>query len=158
MRKSKKNIFIAAVTVGLLAIGGGAFAYWTLSGTGTGTAQTGATSGAITVVQTSTISNLRPGGAAQTLSGNFNNTDTSPVYVATVTASIASVTKAAGAPAGACTAADYTLTGATMTVAAQIPVGTAQGAWSGATIAFNNTGANQDGCQGATVNLSYTTT
>lgn len=157
MRKSKKNILIAAVTVGLLAIGGGAFAYWTLSGTGTGTASTGLSSGTITVVQTSTVSNLRPGGTAQALSGNFNNTDTGPVYVASVTAAILSVTKAGNAPVGACTAADYTLSNAIMPVAAQIPSGTAQGSWSGATLAFNNTGSNQDGCQGATVNLSYTT-
>lgn len=156
MRKSKKNILIAAVTVGLLAIGGGAFAYWTVTGAGTGAASTGVTSGTITVVQTSTVSNLRPGGAAQTLSGNFNNSDTSPVYVATVTAAIGSVVKSGTAPGGACTAADYTLSNAVMTVAAQIQPGTGQGAWTGATLAFNNTGANQDGCQGATVNLTYT--
>lgn len=157
MRKMHKATPIAIVTVLLLAIGGGAFAYWSLVGSGSGTAAAGTVSGSITVVQTSTVSNLRPGGTAQTLSGNFTNSDTSPVYVTSVTASIASVTKAAGAPAGTCSAADYVLTGATMPVAAQIPSGTAQGAWSGATIAFNNTGANQDACQGATVNLSYAT-
>lgn len=157
MRKSKRNTAIAIVTAALLAIGGGAFAYWTLTGSGSGSAATGTVSGSLTVVQTSTISNLRPGGTAQTLSGNFTNTDASPVYVASVTASISSVTKATGAPSGTCTAADYTLSNAVMTVAAQVPSGTAQGAWTGATIAFNNTGANQDACQGATVTLSYAT-
>ena len=58
-------------------------------------------------------------------------------------------------PAGTCTAADYTLANAAMTVAAQVPSGTAQGAWTGATLVFNNTGANQNACQGATVTLSY---
>jgi len=28
--------------------------------------------------------------------------------------------------------------------------------WDGISISFNNTGANQDGCKGATVNLAYT--
>jgi hypothetical protein len=33
----------------------------------------------------------------------------------------------------------------------------AQGTWTGATIVFNNKAAvNQNGCQGATVNLAYT--
>ena len=155
MRKSRRNLLIAATTVVLLAGGGAAFAYWTLSGSGTGSAATGTVTGSITAVQTSTITNLRPGGAAQTLSGNFTNTDTSPVYVTSVTVSIASVTKAVGAVAGTCDASDYTLTGATMTVGASVPAGTAQGAWTGATIQFNNKATNQDQCQGATVNLSY---
>lgn len=119
-----------------------------------------ATSGSnapITVVQTSTPTNLRPGGTAQTLSGNFTNPNDSPVYVTSVTASIASVTKAAGAPAGTCDATDYTLAGATMSVGAEVPSGTAQGSWTGATISFNNKAAvNQDACKGATVNFSYT--
>ena len=51
--------------------------------------------------------------------------------------------------------ADYTLTAAAMPVNAEIPVGAPVGTWTGATIAFNNTAANQDGCKGATVNLSY---
>ena len=157
MSASRKRI--AAIAIGtavLLAIGGGAYAYWTLSGSGTGSATTGTVAGSITVHQTSVVTNLRPGGAAQTLTGNFTNTDTGPVYVTSVTASILSVVKATGAPAGLCDATDYTLTNATMTVAAEIPAGAAQGAWTGATIAFNDKpAANQNGCQGATVNLTY---
>jgi hypothetical protein len=152
----RRRAGIAALTVLLLAGGGAAFAYWTTTGTGSGTGTSGSNA-PITVVQTSTITNLRPGGAAQTLSGNFTNPNDSPTYVTSVTVSIASVTKAGGAPAGTCDATDYTLTGATMNVNAQIPIGTAQGAWTGATVAFNNKGAaNQDACKGATVNFSYT--
>ena len=145
-----------AVTLALLLVGGAAFAYWTVGGGGTGTAETG-TSQDITVVQTSTVTDLRPGGAPQALSGNFDNANEGPVYVGTVTVAIGTVTKAAGAPAGPCDATDYTLANATMTVNAEVPTGTGQGAWSGATIAFNNkTDTNQDGCKGATVNLTYT--
>jgi hypothetical protein len=98
---------------------------------------------------------MAPGDSAQTLSGNFNNTNNGPVYVSTVTASIASVTKAGGAPAGTCDATDYTLANPVMTVNAEVPAGTGQGAWTGATIKFNNKVTNQDACKGATVNLSY---
>lgn len=154
-KNRKKSVWLIAAAL-LLGAGGTAYAYWTAGGSGTGTASTGTTS-AVTVVQTSTVTDLQPGGSAQTLSGTFNNPNSGPVYVGTVTASIASVTKAGGAPAGTCDATDYTLTNAAMTVAAEVPAGNAQGAWTGATIAFNNKAAvNQDACKGATVNLSYT--
>jgi len=151
-----QRVKVGAV-VGAVVIGGGgaAFAYWTAGGSGTGTAATG-TNVAITAVQTSTVSAMGPGDAAQTLSGNFNNTNSGPVYVASVTASIASVVKATSAPLGTCDATDYTLATATMTVAAEVAAGTAKGAWTGATLKFNNkTATNQDACKGATVNLAY---
>lgn len=148
---------VAAASALMLGSSGIAAAYWTAGGSGTGTGTTGTTV-AITVVQTSTVSNMGPGVAPQTLSGNFNNSNSGPVYVGTVTASIGSVIKAAGAPAGTCDATDYALANAAMTVNAEVPAGTAQGSWSGATIKFNNkSGVNQDACKGATVNLSYAT-
>jgi hypothetical protein len=99
---------------------------------------------------------MHPGDSAQTLSGNFDNPNAGPVYVTSVTASIASVTKAAGAVAGTCDASDYTLANATMSVGAEVAAGTGKGSWTGATIKFNNKATNQDQCKGATVNLAYT--
>src|ERR1035437_4806189 len=154
LKMKRKTCTIAIAGTLLVAVAGGAFAYWTAGGAGTGTATAG-TNVPITAVQTTVVTPIVPGGAAQTISGNFTNTNTGPVWVATVTASIASVTKAGGAPAGTCDAADFTLASAAMTVGASVPNGTAQGTWTGATIAFNNTAANQDGCKGATVTLSY---
>ena len=139
MRKPTKKttaIMIAAVTV--LAGGGAAFAYWTAGGSGTGTGATAASSSNVTVVQTSTVTAMQPGDAAQSLTGTFNNPNTRPAYVGTVTASIASVVKAGGAPAGTCDATDYTLASAAMTVNAEVPAGDNVGNWTGATIKFNN--------------------
>jgi hypothetical protein len=156
MRKmTKKNKIVAlAAAVALTGVGGGvAIAYWTTSGAGSGTAATG-TNAAITVVQTSVVSGLEPGGAAQPLSGNFTNGNTSPVYVTDVVASIASVTKG-GAVAVGCDASDYTIVNPVMAVGHEVASGTGD-SWSGATIVFNNkSDANQDACKGATVNLSY---
>lgn len=154
-KNKKRGLKIAALAGGLVLVGGVAFAYWTQGGTGTGSASTGDTAD-ITVNQTSTVAGLAPGLPAQTLSGNFDNPNGGPVYVTSVTASISSVVKAVGAPSGTCTAADYTLSGATMPVGAEVASGPAQGSWGGATLAFNDTGANQDACKGATVNLAYT--
>ena len=150
----KKKTAVATIAL-MMVTGGAAVAYWSVGGSGTGTAQTGSTVD-ITVVQTSTVSGLAPGGSAQTLSGTFTNPNPGPVHVMTVTASIASITLAAGVPAGTCDNTDFTLSNAAMTVNAEIPNGTAQGSWSGATIQFNNKATNQDGCKGATVNLAYT--
>jgi len=146
---------IAVLTTALVVGGAGmAFAYWTAGGSGTGSASTGTVVG-LTVNQTSTVTGMAPGDSAQALSGKFDNTNSGPVYVATVTASISSVVKAGGAPAGTCDVTDYTLASAVMTVGTEVPSGTAVGSWSGATIKFNNKGTIQDACKGATVNLAY---
>ena len=156
MRKFKKKKTIVAVVAvaSVAAISAGAYAYWTTSGSGSGSAASG-TSAEITAIQTSTITAMGPGVAAQTLSGTFENTNPGPVYVTTVTASIASVVKDAGAVAGTCDASDYTLANAVMTVNAEV-LADDTSTWSGATIMFNNKAAtNQDACKLATVNLAY---
>jgi hypothetical protein len=156
MRKpNKKSAAIMIAALAVIVGGGAAYAYWTAGGTGTGSAATGTGTSAVTAVQTSVVTAMQPGDTAQTLSGNFNNPNTGPAYVSTVTASIASVTKAGGAPAGTCDASDYTLATPVMTVNAEVAAGTAQGAWTGATVKFNNKVTSQDGCKGATVNLAY---
>lgn len=152
----KKKVLGALVLAGAVVAGSGAaYAYWTTTGTGSGSAQA-ATTSTITAVQTSTINTMAPGVAAQTLSGKFNNGNSGPVYVATVTASIGTVTKAVGAPSGTCDATDFTLSNATMNVNAEVPAGNNQGSWTGATIAFNDKATNQDACKLATVTVNYT--
>ncbi len=156
MNKLPRKRLVVIVTAALLLTGGGiAFAYWSAGGSGTGSAGTG-TNVPITAVQTSTVTNMGPGDSAQTLSGNFNNSNSGPVYVTTVVASISSV-DVVGTPVGTCDASDYTLSNATMTVNAEVAAGSGKGAWTGATIQFNDkAAANQDACKGATVNLAYT--
>lgn len=149
MRKTtKRNIAVVAAAVLVLGGAGAAYAYWSAGGTGTGTGTTGTTL-AVNVTQTSVIADLRPGGAAQNIEGTFDNLNDAPTYVTSVTVAITSVTGGAGL----CSAADYTLTGAVMAVGAVVDDGDT---WGGATIQFNNTASNQDGCKGATVNLGYT--
>jgi hypothetical protein len=152
---TKKRVLTALSVVGVLVVAAISYAYWTTGGSGDGTATTGSTAG-ITVNQTSVLDAMYPGDSAQTLSGDFTNTNDGPTYVGTVTASIDSVDKAAGAPDGTCDASDFTLSNEVMTVNAQVPSGENKGSWSGATIKFNNKeDANQDACKGATVNLHY---
>jgi hypothetical protein len=151
---TKKRALIAGV-IGLLVIAGAAIAYWTAGGSGSGTASVAGAQSALTANQTTTLTAMYPGDSPQTISGNFDNPNPGPIFVSTVTASISSVTKASGAPAGTCDATDFTLANAVMTVNAQVAAGTAKGSWTGATLQFNNKATNQDACKGATVNLSY---
>jgi hypothetical protein len=152
---TKKRVLATISVVSVLAIAAAAFGYWTAGGSGDGTASAGSTTG-ITVNQTSTLTAMYPGDSAQTLSGDFSHSNSGPVYVGTVTASIASVDKAVGAPAGTCAASDFTLANAVMNVNAEVPTGAHKGSWTGATIQFNDkTDTNQDACKGATVNLHY---
>lgn len=154
MAKPSKPVSIGLAT-GALVLGCSvaAYAYRTAGGSRTGIAPG---TDDLTVVQTSTVAEMAPGDSPQTLSGNFDNGNDAPVDVATVTASIASIDKAVGAPAGTCEATDYTLANAVMTVNAEVPPGDGQGSWSGATIQFNNKpAANQNACQGAAVTLAY---
>jgi hypothetical protein len=156
LNTGKRSLVLALVAV--MALTAGAFAYWTAGGAGTGGGNAAGGQTPLTVNQTTTLTAMYPGDSAQTLSGDFDNPNSGPIHVGTVTASIASVTKAGGAVAGTCDASDFTLANAAMTVNAQVPSGDAEGSWSGATIRFNNKpGASQDQCKGATVNLSYAT-
>jgi hypothetical protein len=151
---SKLKLWTVAALGAVFLLGAvGAYAYWTNTGSGTGSAATG-TGVAITVVQTSSVTGLYPGGPTQALSGNFNNPNASKVYVASVTAALGSITGSVGTPA--CTIADYQLNSATATVNAEVDPGTAKGAWTGPTIQMLNTATNQDACKNATVNLTYT--
>ncbi len=148
-RFGKRTVVIVSAIVVALAGAGIAFAYWTNAGSGTGTAATG-TNVAIVINQTSTVTAMAPGVAAQALSGTFTNPNASPVYVTAVTAVVTGTDKTG------CGATDYTIAG-TAPVAAQVPAGTGVGSWSGLTIQFNNKAAvNQDACKGAVVTIAYT--
>lgn len=154
MPKSNRRRSAIGIVAAILLLSAGAYAYWTIGGSGTGSADTGNVT-AITVNQTTELTAMYPGDSPQTISGDFTNGNDGPVYVGTVTASIASVEKATGAVAGTCDATDYTLAGAVMAVNAEVASGTDVGAWTGATLQFNNKATNQDACKGATVNLAY---
>lgn len=141
--------------VGLFALGGLAFAFWTGGGSGSGSGSTGSPS-ALTVNQTTTNTGLYPGGSSA-LSGNFTNPNGGKVYIAAVTASITSFSVQADNTKPACTQADFSISG-TATVGAEINSGTGVGAWSGLTLSMTDAGTNQDNCKNITVPITYTAT
>jgi hypothetical protein len=153
IRRHKR--LLGVVFVATLAIAGTATAYWTQSGSGTGSASTGTTASNIVVHQTSSIAGLFPGGPAQNLSGNFDNPNTAPVFISSVTAVIPSTWAVPGDTSKPpCTAADFTISG-TANVNAEVGPGTGVGAWNGLTIAMHDSGNNQDNCKNVTVPINY---
>ena len=148
----KKTVVIAAACA--LIAAAGAYAFWSSTGTGAGTA-TSETYEAITVNQTSTIAGLYPGGPAVTLSGNFDNPNQGLVRVAAVTVAFDATTPITGGGAGTpCTTADYVL-GGTSTPNVEVAAGSGVGAWTGLTIRMVDSGTNQDACKTATIHLTY---
>lgn len=147
---------VAAGAVAVFAVSGTAFAYWTATGSGTGTAQTDTAVGAVTVVQTTPTGELAPGVPALTLGGTFTNPNDGPVHITALTVTGISVTKATGV-SGDCDATDYTVGNSSPLAIGREAVANDTTTWSGITLAFVNKETNQDACKGATVTLSYTT-
>lgn len=153
---ARRRRMVAVLSAGALVVGGGAaFAYWSTTGTGTGSAATGVGAANLTIAQTAAPTTMAPGIAAGPITGTVKNNATTSAYVTSVTVAITSVTKAAGVT-GTCDATDYTLTNPVMSVATDIAAGATVN-FSGASLGFNNKGTvNQDACKGATLVLGYT--
>lgn len=150
---SRRAKIVVAGSVALATIGGGvAFAYWSSTGSGTGTAGTSTGASSLVITQTSAPTDLAPGVAAEPVTGTIKNNAANSAHVNTVTVAIGSISNAQGT----CGASDYTLTNAQVTVNTDIAPGATVN-FSGTTLGFNDDpNTNQDGCKGATVNLTYT--
>jgi hypothetical protein len=152
MRITKSKIAaVAAGTAVVALVGTGAMAYWTATGSGTGTAATSAGASNLAVTQTAAPINMAPGITAGPVAVDVTNNAVNRAFVSQVVVSIASVTGGAGS----CDATDYVLTGTTMTNGAGELNAGATAHFSGASLGFNDKVTNQDGCKGATVNLAY---
>jgi hypothetical protein len=152
----RRSAVISGVAAAILAISGGALAYWTTSGTGTGTATSSAGLSSVTVTQVGSVSGLAPGDTAQAVDFKITNSAGSPQHVTSVSVAISSVVKTSdGSAAVGCTAADFDLVQPTVSFGDMAP-GDTSFSPSGATIAMKNTGSNQNGCKSVTVNLAFT--
>src|SRR5512142_317172 len=77
MRKRASRRRIASAAFALIAIAlatSAVYAFWTAGGSGTGTASAG-TAADVIVKQTTSLTPMYPGDSAQTISGNFDNTN-----------------------------------------------------------------------------------
>jgi hypothetical protein len=129
-------VAVGAVVAALAAVG--AYAYWTASGTGSGTATVGTDSG-VTIVVTDTGAALYPGGSATVTFHVQNNSTSSAVMVGKVVQD-GPVT---GLPGG-CSAADFSFGDVTLN---ESVAASGNGANHTGTLSMANTASNQDACK-----------
>ncbi len=155
MSRLKKTIVIASVAA--LSIGGAgiAYAYWTSTGTGVGSAQTGE-SVAFVIDSEDAVGQLAPGSPGQTVAFTVTNPGPGTQYLGLVTVQIAESNGDAWLPDDGCVAANYSVAMTTFPPFGQLAAnGTSAGV---ATVTLANTNADQDSCQGQPVPLLFTAT
>lgn len=165
MNPSSKRRSVAAGILLVLALAvGGAYAYWTNSGGGSGAADTASPAGGgLTVNQNGSLTDMYPGDTAQPIMVDIVNGTGADVHVTDVNVSLPAPAwpgwQDLDGPGGnpACSAGDYTLTDNGPIAALDIlTAGTATNVDSEWTIQFNNTGSNQDNCKGQDLTLTFT--
>ncbi len=146
-RRKKRALVIAVVaTVALIAAIAG-YAFWTTTGSGTGSSTAGTTS-AITL-HGAFSTGIFPGG---TKTVTFTADSTNPGNVQVGTIHLASVS--VDAPHSTCVVADFTMPD--VPVNTEIPNGTGTTITPTGTLAYADTASNQDACKGATITLNLT--
>lgn len=150
---SRKRAFAALGCVAALAAAGAAIAYFTSNGAGTGSASVGSSS-AVTL-HASIASSLYPG-ASSAVTFTVDNPSSGSQRVGTV--SLASISVDAGHSGCSTTIGggnpDFTM--AAVPVNQVFAPGNGQSVSATGTLAMNETGVNQDACQGATLTLHLT--
>lgn len=127
---------LAAVVAGMAAFG--AYAYWTASGTGQGTASVGTDNG-VTIVVTNMGAALYPGGSA-TVTFHVQNDSTSASVMVGKVVQDGAVT---GLP-GSCPAADFSFGDVTLN---ESVAASGNGPNHTGTLSMANTASNQDTCK-----------
>jgi hypothetical protein len=153
MRWITKKRAIVALCACALAVTGAAIAYFTSSGSGTGTATVGSSSA---VMLHATISSSLYPGSSSPVSFTVDNPSSGVQRVGTV--SLASISVDSGHSTCSTTISggnpDFTM--AAVPVNQVVSPGNGQSVAATGTLSMNETGVNQDACQGATLTLHLT--
>lgn len=147
---NKKITAIAAAGILTVATAGGAYAYWTTTGAGSGSATTGTSSAFVVTTNAATGGPLTPGGPSQTVAFHVQNTNSGVQKLNAVAATVANTDGTTWSAVAGCSAADYTVGVPAFSVGDIAPGASVDGT---VTITMNNLNANQDGCKLASVPL-----
>ncbi|UZN01809.1 hypothetical protein [Cellulomonas sp. S1-8] len=131
---------------------GAAFAYWTATGTGDGTATTGESTDFVVVVDSaSATGEIVPGGAGMTVPFTVTNNADGPQELSLVEATAADALGVAWVPPAGCLVGDYVVT-VDQGLIGSVPGdgGVVNGE---VLVTLTDTGVDQDACQGAVVPL-----
>jgi len=145
MRKlMRKRILVPVAAIAALAVAGIAVAYFTASGTGSGTATVGSAAG-VTITNVSLPDTLYPGGSTAVRFTINNSSSNTAVQVDKVVADTSAGTNGITGVTGNCLASDFTFDDVTVSrsIAADGSVDAT------GTLRLANSNASQDDCQGA---------
>jgi hypothetical protein len=143
---TRKRIILILTTTGVLALAAGAFAYWTTTGAGTGSATNAASNGTL-VLHATFAGGLTPG-KTEPVTFTADNAGTSSLQVGTITSVVSIDAGHVG-----CLPADFTVPTAVENT--RVAAGATLFALpTASTIAFADTAVNQDACKGAIVTLT----
>jgi hypothetical protein len=149
MKKLVRKRYVVAVVsaIAALALAGGAYAFWTTTGAGTGSASVASSNGTL-VLHGVAADALTPGGSSS-VSFTADNANTSSLEVGTI--SLDSVSLDAGH--SACDVSDFSMPDVVSST--QVPAGASDYALSGSgTLSMADTALNQDACKGASLTLN----
>ena len=148
MRKSTKSAVVAGTVLALTG-GGVAFAYWTTSGTGTGSASSGTSTTWAVTTDAATGGLLTPGGPTDTVAFHVKNNNSGVQHLQGV---VVTVANSDGSPwsSGTCDAGDFTVGTPAVTAGDVASGATVDGT---VTLQMNNNSENQDDCKNVTVPL-----
>jgi hypothetical protein len=150
---TRQRALVALGCIGALAVGGAAFAYFTSSGSGTGSAEVGSAS-AVTLHAT-VNSDLYPGSSSP-VSLTVDNPSSGVQRVGTVTLASISVDSGHSGCSTVISGGNPDFTMAPVNVNEVISPGNGQSVAATGTLTMNETGVNQDACQGAALTLHLT--
>jgi hypothetical protein len=152
-KMSKKRALCTLAGTGALAVAGVAFAYFTTTGSGTGTATAGSSS-AVTLHAT-VSSNLYPGSSSP-VTFTVDNPSSGSQRVGTVSLASISVDAGHSTCSTVITGGNPDFAMPDVTVNHVFAAGNGQTVTPTGTLTMNETGVNQDACQGATLTLHLT--
>ncbi|HEU4735542.1 MAG TPA: hypothetical protein VFS48_00755 [Solirubrobacterales bacterium] len=150
---TKKRAFVALGCACALAVAGAAIAYFTSNGSGTGSASVGSSS-AVTLHAT-IASSLYPGSSSP-VSFTVDNPSSGVQRVGTVSLASISVDSGHSTCSTTITGGNPDFTMAAVPVNQVVSPGNGQSVAATGTLSMNETGVNQDACQGATLTLNLT--
>lgn len=156
--KKKKRVVAGLGAVACLALAAGAFAYFTSTGSGTGNATVGSSSNYAVTVDPATGGPLYPGSGTTNLAYHVKNVSTGHQNVSSITAALTTDTAggvyntSSSAFVDGCQASWFTVTNN----AGVLPDNLAGGAThsGSADVVLNDSGTNQNPCQGVTPQLT----
>ena len=151
LRSPRKRLAVVIVAGALVVVGGGAaYAYWTSTGVGSGTAITGTSVDFVVASSAATGGPLTPGGPSQSVAFSVTNPGTGSQNLSSVVVTVANPDGTTWDSVSGCSASDYTVGTPGITYGEIAPAGVANGT---VTITMDDDPVNQDGCKNATVPL-----